>query len=89
MPMVLCFGKDAVFAFALGVDSNPMLREAAEHIFALADVDSLIVDADFINARVFKFICQAVSFQPFVYIFFVSCSFIILHRDSHLRFLSL
>ena len=62
MPMVLGFGKDAVFAFALGVDSNPMLREAAEHIFALADVDSLIVDADFINARVFKLICPAIAF---------------------------
>ena len=87
MPIVLCFGEDAVFALTLGVDSNPMLRQTAEHVFALADVDSLIVDADFINARVFKFICQAVSFQPFVYIFFVSCSFIILHWEP--RFLNL
>ena len=60
--MVLCLGKDAVFALTLGVNANPMLRKAAEHVFALADVDSLIVDADFINARVFKLICPAIAF---------------------------
>ena len=87
MPIVLCFGEDAIFTLALGVDSNPMLRKTAKHVFALADVDGLIIDADFINARVFKFICPAVSFQPFVYIFFVSCSFIILNWDP--RFLNL
>ena len=62
MTMILRFGKDAVFAFALGVNAYPMLREAAEHVLALADVDSLIVDADFINARVFKLICPAIAF---------------------------
>ena len=81
MPMVLGFGKNAVFAFALGVDSNPMLREAAEHIFALADVDSLIVDADFINARVFITISPTIAFQPFVCVFFISGSFVIFHQN--------
>ena len=61
MSLVLCFGKDAVFAFALGVDPNPMLCEAAEHVFALADVDSLIFNADFINASLFKLICPAIA----------------------------
>jgi len=87
MPIVLCFGEDSVFALTLGVDSNPMLRQTAKHIFALADVDGLIINADFVDARVFIFICPAVSFQPFVHILFVGCSFIILHWDP--RFLNL
>ena len=61
MPIVLCFGEDAVFALTLGVDSNPMLRQTAEHVFALADVNGLIIDADFINASVFKLICPAIA----------------------------
>ena len=62
MPIVLCFGEDAVFALTLGVDSNPMLRQTAKHVFAFADVDGLIIDADFINARLFKLICPAIAF---------------------------
>ena len=50
MPIVLCFGEDAVFTLTLGVDSNPMLRQTAEHVFALADVDGLIINADFVDA---------------------------------------
>ena len=62
MPIVLCFGEDAIFTLALGVNSNPMLREAAEHVLAFADIDSLIIDANFVNARVFKPISPAIAF---------------------------
>ena len=85
MPMVLCFGEDAVFALTLGVNAYPMLREAAEHVLALADVDSLIVDADFINARVFITISPTITFQPCINIVFVGGSFKVLHQDL-LRF---
>ena len=88
MPIVLCFGEDAVFALTLGVNSNPMLRQTAEHVFALADVDSLIVDADFINARVFITISPTIAFQPFVCVFFISGSFVIFHQNFLPSFLS-
>ena len=74
MPMVLCLGKYAVFVFTLGVDSNPVLRQTAKHIFALANIDGLIVDANFVNARVFVFICPAVAFQHGINAVFISCA---------------
>ena len=79
MPFALCFGEDAVFALTLGVDSNPMLRQTAAHVFAVADVDNLLSNADFVDARVFIFICPVNSLHPFVHSLFVGCSFIILH----------
>jgi len=74
MPIVLCFGEDTIFALALGVDSNPMLRQTAEHIFALSNIDGLTVDADFVNAWVFKLLRPAVAFQHGINAVFISCS---------------
>ena len=74
MPIVLCFGEDTIFALALGVDSNPMLRQTAEHIFALSNIDGLTVDVDFVNAWVFKLLCPSVAFQHGINAIFISCS---------------
>ena len=52
----------AVFTLTFGADANPMLSQAAEHVLAFADIDSLIVDANFVNARVFKPISPAIAF---------------------------
>jgi hypothetical protein len=62
MPLVFCFGKDAVFVLAFCVDTNPMLCQTAEHVFAFSHVDSLTIDSDFIDARVFEAICPAIAF---------------------------
>ena len=56
MPIVLCFGEDAIFTLALGVDSNPMLRQTAKHILALADVDKVVIDTDAVDPWVFIFL---------------------------------
>ena len=74
MPIVLCFGEDAVFALTLGVDSNPMLRQTAAHVFALSNIDGLAVDADFVNAWVFKLFRPTVAFQHGINAIFISCS---------------
>ena len=60
--MLFGLGKDAVFAFALGVDTDPMLSQTAEHVFAFANIDGLTVNADLVDARVFKPICPAIAF---------------------------
>ena len=49
-----------------------MLRQTAEHIFALADVDKAIIDADAIDAWVFVFLRESFAFQPCVDAIFVS-----------------
>ena len=72
MPFCLC--KYAVFAFTLGFDTDPMLCQTAEHIFALSNIDGLAVDADFINAWVFKLLRPAVAFQHGINAVFISCS---------------
>ena len=65
-------GEDAVFALALGLNAHPMLRQAAKHIFALADVDKVVINADAVNARVFVFLSEALALQPCVNAVFVS-----------------
>ena len=70
MPFCLC--KDSVFALTLCFDAYPMLRQTAEHIFALSNIDGLAVDADFVNAWVFKLLCPAVAFQHGINAVFVS-----------------
>ena len=72
MPIVLCFGEDAVFALTLCFDAYPMLRQTAEHIFALSNIDGLAVDADFVNAWVFKLFRPAVAFQHGINAVFIS-----------------
>ena len=72
MPFCLC--KDAVFALALCFDAYPMLRQTAEHIFALSNIDGLTVDVDFVNAWVFKLLCPSVAFQHGINAIFISCS---------------
>ncbi|MBE6913515.1 MAG: hypothetical protein E7472_01070 [Ruminococcaceae bacterium] len=62
VPVPFRLGKDAVFALALCSDAYPMLRQTAEHIFAFADIDGLTVNADFVNAWVFKLLCPAIAF---------------------------
>ena len=49
-----------------------MLRQTAKHIFALADVDKAIVDADAVDAWVFVFLRESFAFQPCVNAIFVS-----------------
>ena len=66
------FGKYAVFALAFCFDTYPMLRQTAEHIFALSNIDGLAVDADFVNAWAFKLLCPAVAFQHGINAVFVS-----------------
>ena len=56
-------GQYAVFALALGMDTNPMLRQTAEHVFAFADIDGLTVNRDFVDAWMFKLFSQASVFQ--------------------------
>ena len=70
--MPLRFGKYAVFALTLCFDAYPMLRQTAEHIFALSNIDGLAVDVDFVNAWVFKLLCPAVAFQHGINAVFVS-----------------
>ena len=50
MPVPLCLGQYAVFSLAPCLDTYPMLRQAAEHISAFADVNKLIANADAVNA---------------------------------------
>ena len=49
-----------------------MLRQTAKHIFALADVDKVVVDADAVDAWVFVFLRESFAFQPCVDAIFVS-----------------
>lgn len=72
MPVPFGFGKDTVFPLAFCLDAHPMLRQTAEHIFALANVDKMIVNADFVNARVFKLLCQPSAFQHGINAVFIS-----------------
>ena len=74
MPVPLCLGQYAVFSLASGLDAYPMLRQTAEHIFALSNINSLAVDADFVNAWVFKLLCPSVAFQHGINAIFISCS---------------
>ena len=54
--VAVCFGKDAVFAAALGFDADIMLRQPAKHIFAFSDVNKVVIYADAVNAGVFIFL---------------------------------
>jgi len=59
VPVPFCLCEDAIFALALCFDTYPMLRQTAEHIFALSNIDGLAVDIDFINPG-----CSNYSAQP-------------------------
>ena len=72
MPVPFCLCEDAVFALTLCFDAYPMLRQTAEHIFALSNIDGLSVNADFINAWVFKLFRPAVAFQHRINAVFIS-----------------
>ena len=72
MPVAFRLSKDAVFAVAPCLNTNPMLRQAAKHIFALADVDKVVIDADAVDARVFVFLRKSLVLQELVDTVFVS-----------------
>jgi len=74
MPVPFCLCKDAVFALAFCFDAYPMLSQTAEHIFAFSNIDGLAVDADFVNAWVFKLFRPAVAFQHGINAIFISCA---------------
>ena len=63
MPVPLCLGQYAVFSLAPCLDTYPMLRQAAEHISAFADVNKLIANADTVNAGMLILLCQPPAFQ--------------------------
>ena len=52
-------GKDAVFAVALGLNADPMLRQTAKHILTFADVDKVVIDADAVDPWVFVFLRES------------------------------
>ena len=72
MLVPLCFGKYAVFPLTLGFDAYPMLCQTAEHIFAFADVDDLIVNADFVNAGMLELCRPSLAFQSRINAVFIS-----------------
>jgi hypothetical protein len=83
VPFSLC--KDTVFALTFCFDAYPMLRQTAEHIFALSNIDSLAVNADFVNAWVFKLLRPTVTFQHDINAIFISCSRTMFHGSPPLE----
>ena len=81
MPVPLGFRKDAVFALFLLFNAYLVLCQTAKHVFAFADVDDLIVNADFVNARMFELLCPSLTFQPRINAVFISDFFRLFHAN--------
>ena len=56
----------------LCLEADIVLRQTAKHIFTFSDIYDLIVDADFIDTRVFKLLCQSSAFQHSINAVFIS-----------------
>lgn len=75
----------AVFAFAPCLDADIVLRQTAEHIFTLSDVNNVIVNADLVNARMLKLLCQTSAFQHVINAVFISFRGAMLHDYPPLK----
>jgi hypothetical protein len=53
LPLVLC--QNTIFLFAHGFYTYHVLRNAFEHVMALANINKLIVDAYTVNSRMLVF----------------------------------
>ncbi len=65
------FCKNTVFSFAFCSDTYPMLCQPAKHIVALADVNQAVINADCVNAGVFKLFTPTAAFQQSVCVFLI------------------
>jgi len=81
----LRFVQYAVFAFAPRLDADIVLRQTAEHIFAFSDVNNVIVNADLVNARMLKLLCQTSAFQHVINAVFISFRGAMLHSNPPLK----
>ena len=72
VPVPLGFRKDAVFALFLFFNAYLVLCQTAKHVFAFADVDDLIVNADFVNAGMLKLCRPSLAFQSRINAVFIS-----------------
>ena len=85
MAVPFCFIQYAVFAFTPRLDADIVLRQTAEHIFAFSDVNNVIVNADLVNARMLKLLCEASAFQHVINAVFISFRGAMLHGYPPLK----